>query len=173
MEPTHTHTLPLVPSSGHWVLRFQRKQNHSWHLPGGHRHWKRLTLSTHCPLFTQGLLWHSLISNSQCTPLKPEQKKWTTQEVLEREKGLSSQKSKFCKKSSIFYEHENVGRGPKDSTMMEHDHYWYQLIESGAIYVTEKREEVSSTDPGTTWHASKDVPTVSEQIRLRTLPAGP
>lgn len=41
------------------------------HLPGGHRHWKRLTLSTHCPLFTQGLLWHSSTSSSQCTPLKP------------------------------------------------------------------------------------------------------
>lgn len=48
------------------------------HLPGGQIHWKRLTLSRHSPLFTQGLLWHSLISSSQCTPLNPgkDNKEW-------------------------------------------------------------------------------------------------
>lgn len=72
------HTFPLSPflwSAG--LVLWKNRGAGGRHLPGGQRHWKRLTLSTHCPLFTHGLLWHSFTSSSQCTPLKPAQKDHT------------------------------------------------------------------------------------------------
>lgn len=67
-----SHVFPLSPFLCSAGLVFWKNAG-GGHLPGGHRHWKRLTLSTHCPLFTHGLLWHSFTSSSQCTPLKPAQ----------------------------------------------------------------------------------------------------
>lgn len=55
----HTHSLPALapPLPGvSEFCAFADSRAGGGHLPGGHRHWKRLTLSTHCPLFTQGLL---------------------------------------------------------------------------------------------------------------------
>lgn len=96
MYSPHTFSpfsLPVVSQ----FCAFKDNRGRCGHLPGGHRHWKRLTLSTHCPLFTQGLLWHSFISSSQWTPLKPEQNrphKW----LREREKGIfQTRKSKLAK----------------------------------------------------------------------------
>lgn len=66
-----TRLAPAPPRPGGQPASRSRATGGGGHLPGGHRHWKRLTLSTHCPLFTQGLLWHSSTSSSQCTPLKP------------------------------------------------------------------------------------------------------
>lgn len=70
VQPTRLAPAPPRPG-GQPASRSRATRGGGGHLPGGHRHWKRLTLSTHCPLFTQGLLWHSSTSSSQCTPLKP------------------------------------------------------------------------------------------------------
>lgn len=64
------HPQPLCSSWEGEAGKASRDQN--W--PGGQTQRKRLTLSRHTPLFTQGLLRHSSISSSQWTPLKPVKK---------------------------------------------------------------------------------------------------
>lgn len=93
MLSPHAFTTPPLPGVS-WLGVWKNTGAGGGHLPGGHRHWKRLTLSTHCPLFTHGLLWHSFTSSSQCTPLKPAQMDHTCSS--DRNKGAFQPRKHKC-----------------------------------------------------------------------------